>query len=140
MEHDSFEEYMINDFKLFYPTGSSEVVKYERFDNNQIMVYLDNGDQILYDFVDKTSRMIRPEKRELTEERFRFEFSQRLIEKMDVKCWGQATLSEKTGISQGTISRYISGTMLPSLFNALKLAKALNCDVSELLRFPQEYQ
>lgn len=49
--------------------------------------------------------------------------------------WGmtQKELADATGISKSTISRYISGDLLPSLKNLLNIAYELECDTTDLL-------
>lgn len=136
----SFEDYMFKDFKLYYPEDSHGVVSYESFDRLQLMINLEDGRKLLYDYRQKWIRYIRPEKDQMTEEKFKFEFSQRLQEKMEIKAYGQSYLAEISGVSQATINKYINCRVTPSLYNVRKLAKALSCSVDELLRFPKEYE
>lgn len=44
----------------------------------------------------------------------------------------QAELARKTGLSEATISRYISGSRLPTSRALCKLTKALNCTSDDL--------
>ena len=56
--------------------------------------------------------------------------SHRLREAMDISCKTQADLVRDTGISKGTLSRYLSGKFEPKQIAINKLAVALN--VSEM--------
>ena len=58
---------------------------------------------------------------------------------MNEKCIGQEALSEITGISKVTISGYVNGKSLPSLYNADRIAEALSISIDKLLDFPKRY-
>ena len=51
---------------------------------------------------------------------------------MWVKGISQTDLSDRTGIGQTLISRYISGKTTPSVYNVNKIARALNMTVDGL--------
>lgn len=138
MSTSHFEDVMLEDFKIQFPLYSENVVNWYAFDAVQLIIVLDDGLKILYDYIDKTIRVVRPERlNDITEDSWRFEFSQRLREKMQLRGLKQDTLSELSGMSRVMISNYITGKSTPSLYNAGKLAKALNCTVEDLLRFPK---
>jgi transcriptional regulator with XRE-family HTH domain len=70
----------------------------------------------------------------------------RLQEAMDIACKSQADLVRETGISKGTLSRYLSGKFEPKQIAVNKLAIALNvaemwlwgCDVPMERPAPEE--
>lgn len=45
----------------------------------------------------------------------------------------QTELSELTGISKSTISKYVYGDIIPTLKNLINIAYALECDLTELV-------
>lgn len=45
----------------------------------------------------------------------------------------QRELSEDTGISESTISRYICGERMPSIKNLVNICYALDCDINEIV-------
>ena len=47
----------------------------------------------------------------------------------------QKELSELTGISEPTISRYIAGNMMPTLKNIVSIMEALDCDYEDLIDY-----
>lgn len=47
----------------------------------------------------------------------------------------QQELAEDTGIAKSTISKYVNGTQVPSVFTIIKLAYSLNCSVEDLMDF-----
>ena len=46
----------------------------------------------------------------------------------------QKELAQRTGLAELTIWRYEANERVPSVTNAIKLAKALNCTVDDLVR------
>lgn len=47
----------------------------------------------------------------------------------------QCDLSEMTGISQGTISKYLRGQQMPGIKAIINIADALGCSTDELIDF-----
>ena len=50
----------------------------------------------------------------------------------------QSDLARATGIDKGTISKYINGSVMPSLKNIVNIAFALCCDISDLITAEEE--
>lgn len=48
-------------------------------------------------------------------------------------------LSEKLGVSQATVSKWMTNYSQPNLESLIKISKVLNVDVNELIR-PEEVQ
>ena len=48
-------------------------------------------------------------------------------------------LSEKLGVSQATVSKWMTNFSQPNLESLIKISKVLNVDVNELIR-PEEVQ
>lgn len=70
----------------------------------------------------------------MTEQKWREEFGKRLLRlKYQAGKMSGRKLAEVSGISDDAISRYINGTRTPSAYNLVRLAKALNCSLDELL-------
>ena len=61
--------------------------------------------------------------------------SDRIKEALLIKNMRQADLVEKTGISKGALSSYISGKYEPKQTNTYLIAKALNVNVSWLMGY-----
>lgn len=49
--------------------------------------------------------------------------------------FSQSSLADATGLTQATISRYLSGTQMPSVRGIVNIAYAMNCDVVDLIDF-----
>lgn len=50
----------------------------------------------------------------------------------------QADLAERAGITRASVNAIEGGRMVPSIFLALKLARALDVSVDDLFRLPDE--
>ena len=60
-------------------------------------------------------------------------FLERLKDELSYQCLTQKELSEKTDISVNTIRGWFSKDLVPDVFNAVKVAKALNTTVEYLV-------
>lgn len=140
MSKSIFKEAMLENFKIQCPWTKDHIVKSEPFSSMQLLVELDDGSKVLYDYAENSFRYIQPyptDNEEEIEKRWRQEFALRLRSKMYEKAMGQEELSNITGISRTMISHYITGKYIPNIYNTSKLAKAFGCTVDELLRFPK---
>lgn len=109
----------------WYPNGKYEVV-----------AILDDGTRVIYNCLEGTARYIHcrsADTNELDEDEWRKIFAIKLLQKLRDKSLTQLELSEISGVSKISISLYVRGKALPSLYNLTKIANALNCDVSELV-------
>lgn len=128
--------YIFQDFEIQFPIISRLTVTWRYFMDEVIIVDLDDGTSIFYDFANKSYRTIRGETdvTKMSEEKWKQEFGRRLARKMELKNMTQRRLSELTGVSHIMIGRYLNGTSIPSLFMATKIATILGCSVSDLSR------
>ena len=99
---------ILTNFKLNFPYLYKEAVSYEDLNGYDIIITLKNGASIVYDDVDKSFRNLPKDSNSMTEDECRREFGIRLEKIMNRKRITQEELSYKTGISQGTISNYIT--------------------------------
>lgn len=60
-------------------------------------------------------------------------FGKRLAELMKSKGVGQVELAKMCGMSQGTISKYVSGELSPKVYHVKSIADSLGIFVEELL-------
>lgn len=75
--------------------------------------------------MDKLSRI-------LSDNGFMSNFSEKLKELMKIKGLNQSELSELCGVSQNSISRWLSGKAEPSISNTIAVARALGVTVADL--------
>lgn len=69
------------------------------------------------------------------EKRWMKSFAYRLSEIMETQEVSQAELARRTGLSQGTISRYLAGEVSPKAYHLLYIAESLGVFIDELLYF-----
>lgn len=69
----------------------------------------------------------------VTETEFIKDFGFRLRAELDYSWTSQKDLAEMTGIAESTISYYIRGERMPSIKNVINIARALECEVSDLI-------
>ena len=113
----------------WYPSG-----------RHQIVIQYENGRRDVYNSVLSNKERLRtvydPNKsvsyEELSEEAWMREFSIILKHKLRVLRIDQETLSELTGISRVSISKYVNGKAIPSTRNIELIARALQCSTEEL--------
>ena len=125
-ELDEVTEHVVD----WYPSGYQEIT-----------VTMSDGKKYLYDFINSRIIPIRrmtdlnSSRNDISrdEQSWRINFSKRLRIRMNRKCINQDMLSELTGISRVTLSKYMNGLASPSGYNLERISTALECSVSELV-------
>ena len=70
----------------------------------------------------------------MTEQDFKTNFMYQLRRIMKVNHITQKELSEQSGLSEDSITRYINGTRIPNTYIASILAGSLNCTIDDLIK------
>lgn len=128
------DDYLIRNFKFYNPNLAERIASCEATGPTEIIVTLDNGERVIYDDMDSATEYIRENFDEYT---WRSRFGRRLLRKMQFAGLNRKMLSERSGVSLGSIGNYISGKCIPSLYIAECLANAIGCSVEDLLNFPR---
>ena len=139
-DHTRWEDEMYRTYLLHRLGNESGIVDYEEFDQFELLVIFEDGEKELFNILDHTTRKIIPDRQdvlEMGEKRYTWEFAFKLRSKMQCARLSCEKLSEMTGISRPSLSGYLNGKRLPGLYNTIKLADALGCDVNEFLRIPK---
>lgn len=123
--------YKLHHLKLCFPYIYEDMIGYKEVTSLDMLITLKDGSKVLYDDFNKTYRRMPTDISNMTEDECKMEFAYRLRSRMERRCITQQALSEMAGISQSTLSRYISGNQVPSFYNADKIAKALGCSVDD---------
>lgn len=131
---------IIEEFECLYPEIAEKVIDCYPSARYEITMKLENESRITYNWWDKQYYYIYREKFEmidadLTEEQWRRQFSIRLNTKMGQFGMSRDKMSELTGISVVSLSKYCNARATPSGHNIRRIAKALRCSVSELTDF-----
>lgn len=97
-----------------------------------LIVHYKNGKRELFDIFENTRQYILYKSDSMTEEDHRKRFPDQLRKIMRRKFVNQSWLSEQTGISQGMISKYLTGEAIPGYGKLKNIANALGCQVDDL--------
>ena len=128
---------VLAEFEQEFSTIAVDVVDWYPSGQMEITVKTENGDKYVYNWLYKSIRIVHSVDHdlEMEEEDWRKSFVHMLTHKMYRLGLSQDILSERTGISRVTISKYVNGKATPSSYNIRKLARALKCSTSELMDF-----
>lgn len=134
-------EPVLKSFKNHFPDLYDEMVDWYPYGHLEIAIKLRNGKRIFYDMMDDLIGPINEfddnVEEDIDEIAWRNNFSSRLINKMRKVGIGQEILSDRSGISRVTLSKYMNGKASPSGYNLERLARALRCSISELTSIRQ---
>lgn len=127
-------------FKLFcerFPMWGEKTVKYVPKNMHTIRVTFSDGYELDYNALSGSFHFIRydtsGDPKNLSDKECRDAFSVNLHEMMHTRGVSQTTLSERTGLSVTSISKYLRREATPTITNLRKIALALNCQEDELL-------
>lgn len=126
-------DYIYDRFAVSFPKFEECVISWEPKGKNSITLVLDDGCTWEYNILLDAIRQVHLY--DGTEESYKRGFSYRLADMMVDKGFDQTHLSEVSGVSQQSISNYIHKKSLPTIYVLDKLARALDCSVSDLIDF-----
>lgn len=124
-------EYYANQFKWNYRWLGEKVIRYYTEGPFLIVLELSDGRNVLYNHMTDRYRFLPRDSHNMTEEECRQEFRLRLLEQINHNAMSQKTLAAKLGISEATLSRYISGDRKVDFYTLDKMARILNCSVDD---------
>ena len=128
---------ILEDFEHTYKHIEKDVIDWYPSGRNEIVLELNNGRRIVYDWLTKKCYPISENDEDLMdEETWKNIFAERLSDKLRKKCYTQERLSDETGISRITINKYVNAKAIPSIYNLEKIIKVLNCSIHELTSTP----
>lgn len=130
-----YTDEIFHNFELYFPSMARKAADYYLSDDSEITVVMEDDSRVKFDNYMQTVRCISPYPENPDEERWRKEFSYKLLKKMNKQSLSQQGLAEVSGVSQCSINRYLNQKSTPTVFAASKLAKALGCTVDDLLDF-----
>ena len=134
-----YHQEILEDFKQRYPNWATEITRCQPKHTHAIRVTLNNGDRVDYNIRTRSSRYQYANQAfdsspdDITDEDCRADFAMNLREQMKTKGFGQADLSERTGLSTAIISKYLLKKSTPTITSLRKIAHALECHPDELL-------
>ena len=119
------QDYLLDRFELWFPSIFRSCERFLLLNQWEILGETADGRVWIYDDFDNAIRAVRRYE-DMDEASYRFEYSMKLRRALLHSRMTQLELSEATGISERTISRYITGASTPSLYHADKIAKAVD--------------
>ena len=129
-------EPMYNDFMRQHNALARNIIEWCPLTETELILKDREGQLWVYDIIDGgvTPYFIR-EDLDLDEDKWRDRFSRRLRHKLRGVGITRNDLSDMTGISTVTLSKYLNGITTPSTYNLDKIARALNCSIRYLTKF-----
>lgn len=124
---------LIANFELCFPTLAKKVIEYTYDPSlNELIILLRDGEVWSYEDTDNSIHHLPNDCNNMSDDEYKCEFGRRLKKMMRRKHISQDELTERTGITQCMISRYMNGRSIPTFINVDKIARALNCSVDDL--------
>lgn len=126
---------IFEDFKLRHSYLANGVKDWSPRGDMGVRVFMVDGTK--YDYYARGKVIRQVEKRPMhtddyDEDDWREVFADRLCEFICSKGLSQQSLADYTGLSKGSINKYINKTATPSAYALTKLARALDCTIMEL--------
>lgn len=126
-------ELILDQFKLYFPNLYAHGVDWWKSGPYHITVVLDDNSRVEFDSSDNSIRWVQKIDRSTDNDILRKEIGRNIRKFLVYRGMSQQELSEKCGITQAMLSRYINGTSMPGIDKLYNLAAALNCHVDDLL-------
>lgn len=137
MQYNSKFDDILIEFSKMFPSTYSKVVDWYPTGRTEIKMTLSDGSKIIYDRRDRTMRTIKTFESmspiSLTE--VQQHFGSVVVSKMYEKGWNRQDLADASGISYQMLNKYINGQVVPNMHVLLKLARTLECSLSELTEY-----
>ena len=125
------EDDLFNDYMDYNRTDLSTIEQMKQTGPFDLIVYQYNG-------YNHSTRQLPDSWDELTDDWFEIDFICRMRLLMQRRGMNQWDLSEASGVSVGSISRYLNGESSPKLNILFKLSKALDCQISDFIYIDKE--
>ena len=127
------DEWLWSNFVDYFRPDFDKVEDIRKVDMDEILVIYKDGTRWLYNERGNCFRGLPLDPENMTDEEVVFEFMQRFRSVRRSRAYSLTDLSEMTGISLATLSRYDNGETTPTVVNLRKLAKVLRCDLEDLV-------
>lgn len=130
-------DYLIHNLRCYDRDLYKSAIRFEEVGPFELMIYCKDGSKVRYDDFNGDWFKWYPSDYDInkrSEEQIIQDFKWRLKRTMTMRDIGQAQLAEMSGLSQKTISNYLTGKSMPDILKLNKLARALDVDAPELLR------
>lgn len=133
-------ELIVREYKLWYPAFYERTVDCAITGYNLLLAVLDNGDKLEFCMMDKSLRDVTynysiENDDAVSDEEYRKIIGDRLKTLLRDRSLRHERLAEMIGVSRQSMSMYINGRSLPSVRIIRRIARALNCDIRDIIDF-----
>lgn len=133
-------ELIVQEYKLWYPTFYERTVDCVITGYHLLLAILDNGNKVEFCSLDNTLRDVTRTydvnfNESINEADYRNELGDRIKTLLRDRSLKQDTLAEMVGVSRISMSKYINGRVMPSVLIIRRIARALDCDIRDLIDF-----
>lgn len=135
----NYESVMLEHFFDQMPFIQDQMAYCYRSGPRELTAVLKDGSRAVFnDLFGRTTFLSKPSEACLGIEECSKRFGIRLRALMNDRMVNQQELSARTGISQSAISKYATGSIEPKASTIVKLARALECSVSDLMSYCED--
>ena len=124
---------ILEQFKMYFPSLYDRGVDWWKSGPYHITILLDDNSRVEFDSSDNTIRWVQKIDRSVDSDILRKEIGRNIRKFIVYRGMRQQDVSEKVGITEAMLSRYINGTSMPSIDKLHNIAKVLGCHVDDLL-------
>lgn len=132
MLNSSFE-IKLEQFRMYFPDLYDQAIDWWKSGPYHVTVLLDDNSRVEFDSSDNTIRWVPKIDRSVDNDVLRKEIGRNIRKFIVYRGLRQQDISEKVGITEAMLSRYINGTSLPGIDKLHNLASVLGCRVDDLL-------
>jgi DNA-binding Xre family transcriptional regulator len=130
-------EPVLREFEIWHPAIAEKMIDWYPSGRNEITIKTADGSMWIFNFIGAALRRVDISENDVdrgsSESEWRERFADKLERKMKSSGISRWKLSEMTGISEVSLSKYVNCKATPSGYNIERLASALECSVSELI-------
>lgn len=126
-----------NRFCDTYPGLLKKVDEWYPSMNRRILVKLNDGRRLLYDYKTNSYDILSTDKRyeDFEKDILKHEFGRALDEKLFECDMSNAELGRRVGVTATAVGDYLKGKAVPTVYTLVKIANALGCSVAELIDY-----
>lgn len=132
MMHSSFE-LILEQFRMYFPHLYEQGTDWWKSGPYHITVLLNDNSRVEFDSSDNSIRWVKKIDRTVDNDILRKEIGRNIRKFIVYRGMRQQEVSEKLGVTEAMLSRYINGTSMPGIDKLHNLASILNCHVDDLL-------
>ena len=135
---DSIE--LFDSFEKEFPLLTNDITKTIGLSDRTMEVYYEDGSVGIYDQLLRSFRYIpRKTRQQMTESRWRIELGHKIYRTMMERGMLMSELSDISGISYSSLSKYINGHKSPGSYTLKRIATSLGVEVGYLTDFEHYY-